>query len=322
MRADLRLKIIRFIRKYKKIIGIAILIWLAIVLINQMMKKYEPPAVPEITYTPHVSVMDSSSAVPNTVSKQIEKQIEEYVGYCNDGNYQKAFAMLSEECRKYSFNNDIFAFQRHVLTKMPTKKEYSIQNYSNSDGMYIYQIKYTDNILATGLTGQVYNYTEEKITFERLRDGTLLMLVGNYIRQADIKSVAENEYLKVDILEKIVNYSIETYKIKFTNRSDYIVVISDQIELNEITLQLANEFRERGNAENVVLQPKESKELTWAFPKFSDDGKQSGSIVLGAVRIMEKYSGADEEEIGYETIMEEIENAIAKFSMQIPIVEK
>ena len=38
----------------------------------------------------------------------IEQMIDEYVSYCNDGNYQKAFDMLSADCKKYEFDNDTF----------------------------------------------------------------------------------------------------------------------------------------------------------------------------------------------------------------------
>lgn len=320
MYTGLRLKLIHFVRKNKKILAIIFLIWLVVFLINQMLKRYEAPEVPETTYTPHKSIMNSSSSTPNAMSEKIEKMIEEYIEYCNDGNYQKAYSMLSEDCKKYSFDDDIIVFSRHVLTKMPTKKKYSIQSYSNIDGLYIYQIKYTDNLLATGLTGQEYSYTEEKITFEQMKDGTILMSAGNFIRQADIKSVTENEYLKVDLLNKVEYYSMETYTVKLTNRSDYIIVIADKMETNEIMLNLPEEYRARIKIDkDVVLQPKESKEVKWSFTKFSDDGEKSQGIVLNAIRVMEKYSGVDVED---DVIISEIENSISKFSMQIPIVEK
>ena len=87
---------------------------------------------------------------------QYSELIDEYVGYCNEGNYQKAFNMLSEDCREYSYDNSVEKFMRHVLVKMPNQKKYSIQDYSNTNyngkKIYIYEIKYTDDLLATGGT--------------------------------------------------------------------------------------------------------------------------------------------------------------------------
>ena len=48
-----------------------------------------------------------------------EDKVKEYVGYCNEGNYQKAFDMLSDDCKEYSFDNNIQYFMDHVYTKMP-----------------------------------------------------------------------------------------------------------------------------------------------------------------------------------------------------------
>lgn len=328
MYTDLRLKLIHFVRRHKKVIFIVFLIWLVIFIINQYLKSYNPPVAPETTYTPQRSVMNPSSQVPKTVHTKVEENIEKYIEYCNDGNYQRAFMMISEDCREYEFNNNIIAFQQYVLTKMPNPKKHSVQNYSNYDGMYIYQVKYTDDFLATGLTNQEYSYAEEKISFQVEKDGTLQMSVGNFIRATGMKSVIENDYLKIDITEKIVRYSMESYKVKFTNRTDFTIVIADGIEQEEVMIQLPQEYRARLNLDDdIILKPNESKELVLEFAKFVDTGDKSQSIVFNAIRVMEQYSGvstyANEESYGsnIELIKKEIDDAISKFSMQIPLIE-
>ena len=50
---------------------------------------------------------------------------------------------------------------------MPTRKEYVIQNYSNvkygGKSLYIYEVRYFDDIMATGLTNSEYHYTQENL---------------------------------------------------------------------------------------------------------------------------------------------------------------
>jgi len=123
---ELRLKIRHFLRKYKRVIFVIFIIWAIIFFINLMLKnkKVEPQAT--TTYKPHVSVIDSNASTPVNVQKTIEELIEEYVEICNDGNYQKAFNMLSEPCRKYAFDNSVEKFIKHVLVKMPVSKKYFI----------------------------------------------------------------------------------------------------------------------------------------------------------------------------------------------------
>ena len=254
---EFRLKFKRFLRKNGKIILIVFIIWAIIFGINLILKFTPEKKAPISNYEPHVSVMNSNSKVSDLISKNIEEMIEKYMTYCNDGNYQAAFNMLTEDCKEHELNKNVENFMEHVLMRMPTPKKYGIQNYSNIsiDGMkaYIYSIKYYDDYLATGLTNSDYKYTTEKLTF--YRDGNeLKMAAGNYIYHEDIKQITENEYLKIDVIEKTVNYSIETYTVKFTNRSDYTVVLADNFEENEIQLKLKQELRERADKSiNIVL---------------------------------------------------------------------
>lgn len=315
---ELRLKIKRFFRRNRRLIIIILIIWAIIFLINYIIQNRPKQLEPSTTYTMHASVMDSGSTVPQNMRSSIEDMIKEYVDCCNEGNYQKAFNMLSEDCREYGFNNDVEKFMQHVLVKMPTPKKYSVQNYSNmklgNKRIYIYEVKFLDDILATGLTGSDYRFTTDKITFYQGKDG-IEMNVGNYIYHEDIKAISENEYLKIDVVDKIVNYSIETYQVKVTNKSKYTVVVSDGAELDEVIINLPNEFRNRSELDPIVLAPGESQVLEMTFKKFVDDGDDSLSLVFSQVRVMEKYSGVDDVE--NEVIQSEIDNAIAKFSMEV-----
>lgn len=320
---EFRIKIRHFFRKHKKIIIIVLSIWGLIILLNYWLRNREIVYEPTTTYEPHISVMDDSSETPKSLQQPIENMIEKYVMYCNEQNYEDAFNLLSDECREYEFNNNPAEFLNHVLTKIPSPREYSIQNYSNFDidagKLYIYEIKYTEDMLATGLTNSEYLYTSEKMAFLKDSDGNIKMSVGNYIYYTPIQSIAENEYLKIDVIDKYVNYSIEEYEVKFTNRSQYTIVISDGNGENEVELQLINETRNRENQEELVLQPGQSITQNLIFSKYVDDGDTSLNLIFGSIRVMEKYSGANG--IEEAVIQSEIDNAISKFSMNVSVTE-
>lgn len=319
---DFRLKVRRFLRAYKNVLIVIVIIWAIIFFINMILKNRPQKLTPSVTYEAHTSIMDSTKDTPKSLQEPIEDIIKEYIGYCNEGNYQKAFNMLSEDCRKYEFNDSVQDFMTHVLVKMPTPKKYSIQNYSNvkygKKKMYVYEIKYTDDLLATGLTNSTYAFTSENLTFYEGEDG-LEMNAGNYIYHEDIKRISENEYLKIDVIDKVVNYSIETYEVKFTNRSDYTVVIADGEESDEAILTLPNESRKRSGTSDIVLKPKESLTMSFVFPKFVDDGDESQGLVFSSIRVMEKYSGT--EDVEDDVIKSEIDNAISKFSMEVKVAD-
>lgn len=319
---EIRLKVRRWFRKYKYLILAIFLVWFTIFIINYFMAHRTIKPEPTTTYDVRTSVIDSSSSVSVSINNRIEEMLEEYIGYCNEGNYQMAYDMLSEDCQKYELNNSVVNLMNHVLVKMPTPKKYAIQDYSNikynGTKMYIYEIKYTDDLLATGLTNSTYSFTSEKISFYE-EDGEIKMNIGDYIYHTDIKSISENEYLKIDVVDKLVNYSSEVYEVKFTNRSNYKIVIADGAENDEVELVLPNETRKNASIENIVLDPSSEMTLKFEFPKFADDGDTSQSLLFSSIRVMEKYSGV--EDVPEETIQSEIDNAISKFSMTVNVVE-
>jgi len=319
MFTDFRIKMIHFFRKNKKIIFIAVSVWVIIFLINSFLKSYEPKKELQTTYEPHTSVMDDGKSVAKSISNPIEEMIAEYVGYCNESNWTEAYNMLSETCKEYSFENELSNFINYIYTKMPTKKNYAIQDYSNEGNTYIYQIKYTDDMLATGLTNTTYQYTEEKMIFKKQKDGTIEMSVGNFIDYEEIKNISENEYLKVDVKSVVKYYSMEQYRVRFTNRTDNIIVIANNTEKNEVTLQMqSSDKRNRNNlSKHIVLKPKESQTIDLKFSKFYDSNDISSSLLFNSIRVMEQYSGT--ENISDEVIQSEAQNAIAKFSVTIPI---
>lgn len=312
---DLRLKIKHFFRKNKKIIFVIVIVWLFIFFINQVLKLYTPEPEIEDTYEPHVSVIDSSQKVPEKYQTNIEDLIEEYVSYCNNNDFDKAYNMLSKDCKEYAYPT-YEDFIDHLKIVMYTPKKYSIQNYSNLDDMYIYSISYTDDFLATGLTNTEYSYTEEKMAFKENEDGQLEMSVGNFIKHENINLSTENEYLKIDVKDRIVNYATEEYTVRFTNRTNYDIVISDYVEENEITLSLSNEVRGAEQHEDIVLGSNETKDVKIIFSKYVDDNDSSNFINFNNIRVLEDYYG----EFSENTVIEDkIINAIAKFSMNVAV---
>lgn len=321
MFTSFRIKALHFLKKNSKVIFIVVCIWAVVFFVNLFLRNYKAPQEVQTTYEPHISVMDKTDSVPRKVSNQVEEMLEQYVGYLLEGNVEMAYQMLSDNCKQWSFENNIDVFTSYVLEKVGAAKRYTIQNYSNEGNTYIYQVKYMDDFLATGLTNTTYSFTEEKIVFQRQKDGSLEMAVGSFIDYEELHNVSENEYLKVELQAVQKYYSYEVYTVKITNRSDDTVVISDSQEEGEIFLTLAsNDTRKAVNMADLVLKPKESVTKQIQFQKFYDNQDAASSLTFGSVRVMEQYSGT--KDVAEEVIQAEIQNAVAKFSVNLPIQNK
>lgn len=310
----LRLKIRNFFKDNKKKIIIIFLVWLLIFMINFLLGIRTEPIVLNTTYTPSTSVLDSASEVPEEDHATIIDILDTYINYCNNGEYENAFNMISESCKEKAFDNDINNFIEYIDLIFTENKRYSVQNYSNYDDTYIYSVKIFNDILASGLTEEEYAYYEEK--FAMVKEGDEIKLnVGDFIDEVEIKRVVEDDYSKIRILSKAVFYDHEEYLVKITNKTDYTMVISSVYEGNEVLLDLGNITRPMSNSSlEIVLKPGETKEFGIKFSKFVDESEEPQALILNKIRILESYSGNEE------NAEEENENAIKLYSLTIPLV--
>ena len=311
---DLRLKFRHFIQDHYRVIIIATVIFLVLIIINRFLTLRKPSNQGTTTYTPNVAILDSrESSVPEKVADSFEDFIADYIGYCNNRNYVSAWNLVSEDCKKNFFGDSYNAFVEYVQKKFNgNTKRYAIQNYSNIDGQYIYNVKIFDDFLATGLTNQRYVYQEEKFMVSYDDDKNIVFSVGNYMGSKTLNYMASNDYLRIEVTEEIQKYNFVFYRVKFINRTNHTIVIQDGLSGDwEIGMSIGNEIRHEVDNSNIVLGPGESKTALVSFEKFYDSPNEPEGITFNAVRIMDVYTGNPE------TAEIEIENAIDKFNMTV-----
>lgn len=311
MKPELKLKIHKFLKKYGKLILTIIVALFAIYTINKIVISVgENNKVPVTSYEPNITIM-SSEKTPSKVQKTTENFIEEFVEYCNNKQYEKAYNMLSNECRE-EYYTTLESFKYYVNSRYGTEKIYSLQSYSIYNDKYIYSLRLYDNLLATGLTNSSYMFQEEKIIASYDENKNVVFSIGDFVDKEEIKSVQENDYLKIDVRNKIINYNYELYKVKFTNRSQDIIVIQDgKVEEPEVLLDIGEETRENKEENNIIIYPGESKEYNLSFVKFFDDGDTSKKIIFNNIRVMEQYNP------DIQITQDDINNSKDKFSMEL-----
>lgn len=309
---DFRIGVRRFFKRNKNKILIIVIAWTIVIIINNILRNYEPPAELRLTYQPHTTVMEYSKKVPKDLQEPIEKYIDEYIQYLNKAEYDKAYNMIEEDCKKNMFPT-LYSYKQYVNKIFDQYKRYSIQAYSVFDGMYIYQVKIFNDFLASGLTNEEYTYFEEKFVIRENEDGSIRLSVGNYITTEKIQSIVDEDDIKIDIKQRVMQYDREIYTVKITNKSEYILVAADNNEHHEIAIGLGNaETRTREDVNNhVILKPGESKEYEFTFFKYYDDNSTTNKMIFSAIRFLEEYSGNPE------NAQKEIENAVNKYSLTV-----
>ena len=308
-----RLKIRNFFKKYRKVILIVIVVWAVIMAINYYLKNQKEPEVLNTTYTPHEVLLKSDTDVPEKLQTPIEDLIDDYVNKCNSKDYSGAFNLLTDECKTYVFDDSEDKFKEYVDSVFNKEKRYSIQNYINYNGNYIYNIKIIDNIIKTGLTNQTYAFYEEKVAIKQ--DGkNLKMSINDYMGHDDLKKLAEDDYMKIRIESRENYYSSQLYTIRITNKTEKELVLYDGIADNELTIQSEEDSRNASTVSaTIALEPGETRTFKVRFAKYYDEKNKADTISFNKVRIMNDYSGNEQTE------EEELSKAEKTYSISIPI---
>lgn len=308
-----QIKVINFWKKNKNKIIVGIIIWLIIILINTIIKnKQQQLPAPSTTYTPHISVMNENEQVPEKYQEKIVNLVDTYFNYCNNGEYEKAYNLITEDCKKnnYPTLEDFKGYLNIVF--QGKKKIYNIQSYSIVDNIYIYSIRILDDILATGTTDGYYYYEEKIVLIEE--NGEMKLSIAEFIKEEEPNIIVEDDNMIIKVLKKVVDYETEEYTVQITNKTDNYIVISDSKANNEVKLGVGGEERNTQDELNkFIIEPNSSKIQSFKFTKFFDDGYVSNKLVLGAIRILKEY----DENVG--TTEEVLNSAVKLYSLEIEL---
>lgn len=296
--SKIQLQIMDFFKRHKKVIITVGIVWIIIIIINYILSNTQKEIKPITTYTPDEPVMDQGDKVPKNLKDPIKHAVDEYFNYCNTGNYEDAFNMLTDDCKEYLYNNDIERFKLYLSKIFDKNKIYNLQNFSNKDNVYIYSINILDDILTTGTNGnEEFKYYEEKMA--AIKDGDTIKLTNNnYIKKENLNLISEENYLRLTINDRQVSYDQEIYTITLRNKSEYYVVLYDgTVNGQEIQLDINGDLRSVKDSEKIYLSPNETKTFKLKFDKFYDESDVDDAIQFNSVRVLKRYYGYTPEDI-------------------------
>ncbi|HJJ05429.1 MAG TPA: hypothetical protein OIM45_06260 [Clostridiaceae bacterium] len=291
-RSKTMLKLREFLKRYY-IILIIIAVALCIMLyVNRSFKK--PQKEESVSKSNSISspVIDTTKEVPTEYKEPINNLIKNFMEYCNNKEYESGYNLLSSDFKK-RYISSLSKFKIYVDTVFKSKKIYNVQNYSNTNEIYVYSITIMDDILASGSTNG-YNSIEDKFVITK-ENGEFKLALNGYCGSKEINVNSQDKYMEIRIVKKYIKYDKETYLIQFKNMTNNYIVLADNTEKNEIILKTSSGSKQcdMTNA-NLVILPNETVEKEITFDKYFDDGKEDENLILNAIRILPEYSGKEE----------------------------
>lgn len=317
MLLNFRIKLQNFIKRNKNKIFIASIVIAVIIGVNIFLGKRRESAPPTTSYEPHTPIVSGSEVKSKSTKENIETKINEYMNYCNGKDYEAAYNYLTDDCKECRFENNIENFKKYIDYIFDENKIYSIQDYSNKDNIYVYQVIISEDIMATGMNTETSDqYYDEKVVITKNGDEYKLAVAG-FIEQKSMEKISEDQYMKITVEKKVSYYDKIIYTLKIKNKTNYDIVLERDKEEDCIGVYLGNETREQevnlyDNTEKAIGAGK-TKTIELTFSKYFDENAEPESIIFNKVRVLEKYTGVDD------LWEEELNNAIDKYSMKISV---
>jgi len=234
----------RFIRYWnqnrgKIILIIAMIAFIIIIIqvVNHILENGEKKRLEEskIDKTKPIQSVITGEKVSTEKTEENTNVIKEFVEYCNNKEYEKAYGLLTEECKR-EFNNDVNTFVKNYCNNVfATNKTYSIELWLNTENMYTYRVKYyEDNLLATGSMNLDKNIEDYITIIEQNNENK--MSINGFITEKIINKSQNVNNVEIIINSKKIYKNYEIYNITIRNRTTKTIRISDGEDNENIAL--------------------------------------------------------------------------------------
>lgn len=286
---DSNLRTYLFSIRYKilAVVIAVILLLLCIQMLNEFAKnELEERKKAQTTQTQNVYKPEQTVIVGDSVPKEKQKENETIIGtfirYCNEGQIQNAYNLLTKECQEEVFFSNITNFENNYVKKnFQSQKTYNLQSWYNGLGQ-TYQVRILEDILSTGNANPTV--VEEYMTV--ISDGSQKKLnINGYIGRSLMQTSKQVNRITITIPYKDIYKNYETYFFTIKNDTNQDIIIDSKERTDSFYLksQLGSKFlsyvHEIEDA-NLQVFSKMSKTISIRFNKIYSNLTKMNSIVL------------------------------------------
>ena len=227
----------------------------------------------------------SGEKIDSNKLEKASKAIEEFISECNNGNIEKAYNLLTDDCKNEMYQ-DIEKFTNYYYNQIfnnNTKKTAIIENWI----LNTYKVTISDDIMATG--GVSMTNVQDYITV--IEDDDILKIsLNNYIGKEEINKVQVVNDIEFEIVEKDVYMDYEIYTIKVNNNTENNIVLDDLTNTKSIYLEDNNGVKHYAKSSEIIpnllkINKGFSTQIDIKFNRtLTDESIEINSIVFSAVK--------------------------------------
>lgn len=235
----------------KKIKGILIIIASAFVLLQLINGLYKKKSEEELesannneiaqinTNTTSITTNQSVITGENLSNNQLKTQIsviDEFISYCNQKELEKAYELLTDECKEQMYKTlEVFEQAYYNDIFKGGKMSCSTENWVNDT----YKVKIFEDMLSTGKINNEY-VKQDYITVKKVGNEYKLN-INNYIEHKEINEETNRENIIVNVITKDTYMDYEEYTIKVTNNTGKDILLDGRTNVETLYLEDKNE---------------------------------------------------------------------------------
>lgn len=210
------------------------------------------------------SLINGSGSTNRNIEEHIST-IDTFIKYCNAGQVENAYELLTEECKEEIFPSLESFKNKYYSNVFKTYKTYSVQNWMGST----YKIKLTEDALTTGKVSSNSSYLQEYMTVVE-KGSEYKLNINNYIGRTEINKTTNVSGLNIIVESKETYMDYSEYTIKIQNNSDKTILLDNGKSADNIYLLDENNVKEYASTgeiiySNLKLIPKETKKYSFKF---------------------------------------------------------
>lgn len=232
-------KLVRFYNKNRHMVWVIILSVVAIIVVIQILDKfaYEKNNTNQNmnTYSNNTTINNNYSVITGQeVKSNISKMIDKFIEFCNNGQIEEAYEMLSDECKEELYPTLEDFTKKYHNRIFNEKKSYVYQAWISQDNMYTYRLDFIEDMLATGSpakTSIVDYYTIVKNNEE------YKLNINKFVGAENINEAIIEDDVVIHVQGKKIYMDYEVYDIEVINNTQETIMLDDMQRTDNIYVE-------------------------------------------------------------------------------------
>ncbi len=270
-------KIIRFYNQNRLAFVFLICFCIFIIIVIQILNYFarmqriennnENDSIEESKYEEESESIISGTSVNSNKKDIYGELIETFLKFCTNNNYEKAYLLLSDDCKKIQYSTYDDFYNLYCKDKFKTKKIYDFKSWITGI-TDVYQIKIYNDILATGnADDNSYIVDYYTVIYE---NGSYKLNINNYIKSETFNKTFEQNGLNikvenVDIYKDHYNYTIDIF-----NNTNNTILLDTRSKTGTIYISNNNNMKISASLyenllDDLIIKKNEKKQIKIRF---------------------------------------------------------